>query len=195
MADDKLARYHAKRDFERTTEPRGTVGAEGDAPHFVVQHHLARADHYDFRLEIDGVLVSWAVPKGPSTDPRERRLAKRTEDHPLDYESFEGVINKGEYGGGTVQVWDRGTFENVSADHGRPIDAGAGLARGHLSFRLAGEKLRGGYSLIRTGRGENDWLLIKKKDADADARRRPTSTETTSVITGRTLDEIRADGD
>lgn len=164
-----------------------------DDPRFVIQHHLATADHYDFRLEIGGVLVSWAVPKGPSTDPRERRLAKRTEDHLLDYELFEGVISKGKYGGGTVQVWDRGTFRNVSRDGGEDLTAGAALARGHLSFGVDGEKIRGGYSLIKS-RGDNLWLLIKKRDAEADARRRPTSTQTESVLTGRTLDEIRADG-
>jgi DNA ligase D-like protein (predicted 3'-phosphoesterase) len=201
--NDKLTRYRNKRDFDRTAEPSATGRSaeqdEVDDPHFVIQHHLATADHYDFRLEIDGVLVSWAVPKGPSTDPRERRLAKRTEDHPLDYELFEGVISKSQYGGGTVQVWDRGTFTNASHDRDRPISAGEGLERGHLTFRLAGEKIRGGYSLIKTrggpGRsGENNWLLIKKQDDEADARRNPTNTQNESVLSGRTLDEIKADG-
>jgi DNA ligase D-like protein (predicted 3'-phosphoesterase) len=200
---DKLTRYRGKRDFDRTAEPSGAGRSaekgRPDAAHFVIQHHLATADHYDFRLEIGGVLVSWAVPKGPSTDPRVRRLAKRTEDHPLDYETFEGVISKSQYGGGTVQVWDRGTFVNASHDGNREISAADGLERGHLSFRLSGEKIRGGYSLIKTrgqaGRSdENLWLLIKKDDADADARRRPTSTQPESVLTGRTLDEIKADG-
>lgn len=186
---DKLGRYRGKRDFDRTREPSGAAATPSpDDPHFVIQHHLATADHYDFRLEIDGVLVSWAVPKGPSTDPRVRRLAKRTEDHPLDYEDFEGVIAKGEYGGGTVQVWDRGTFRNVS----EAGDAGTALGEGHLSFVLAGQKLRGRYTLVRT-KGENLWLLMKKKDADADARRNPTSTQTESVLTGRTMDEIAQD--
>lgn len=191
---DKLDRYRGKRDFDRTGEPSGRARRrDARDPRFVIQHHLATADHYDFRLEIDGVLVSWAVPKGPSTDPRERRLAKRTEDHPLDYEDFEGVIAKGEYGGGVVQVWDRGTFRNASSDHGAEVPAGAALADGHLSFVLDGEKLAGGYSLIRT-RGADMWLLIKKRDDAADARRRPTSTQTRSVLTGRTLDEISTDG-
>ncbi len=162
-------------------------------PHFVVQHHLASADHYDFRLEIDGVLVSWAVPKGPSTDPRQRRLAKRTADHAMDYELYEGVLSHQRRGGGIVQVWDRGTYRNVSADAHGELTAGAALDRGHLSFVLVGEKLRGGYSLIRT-RGDGMWLLIKKKDTEADARRNPTSTQPTSVLTGRTMDEIEADG-
>jgi DNA ligase D-like protein (predicted 3'-phosphoesterase) len=166
--------------------------AESDPPVFVIQHHLATADHYDFRLEIDGVLVSWAVPKGPSTDPRVRRYAKRVGDHSLDYGDYEGVLSVQRRGGGIVQVWDRGTFDNVSARKGRPIPAGDALADGHLSVVLHGAKVRGGYSLIRT-RGDDDaWLLIKKNDADADARRNPTSTEPHSVLTGRTLEEIEA---
>jgi DNA ligase D-like protein (predicted 3'-phosphoesterase) len=162
-------------------------------PHFVIQHHLATADHYDFRLEIDGVLVSWAVPKGPSLDPRERRLAKRVGDHSLDYENFEGVLGS-RYEGGTVQVWDRGHYANVSHDkRNRELGAGQALERGHLSVVLVGEKISGGFSLIKT-RGDDMWLLIKKRDEGADARRRPTSTQTRSVLTGRTLDEIAADG-
>ena len=162
-------------------------------PHFVIQHHLATADHYDFRLEIDGVLASWAVPKGPSLDPRDRRLAKRVGDHSMDYELYEGVLSAQRRGGGTVLVWDRGTYQNVSAAHGSKITAAEALQRGHLSFVLHGEKLRGGFSLIRT-RGDDDmWLLIKKRDADADARRHPTSTQPQSVLTGRTLDEVYAE--
>lgn len=190
---DKLDIYRGKRDFQQTGEPPGAPTRSGrEDRHFVIQHHLATADHYDFRLEINGVLVSWAVPKGPSTDPRVRRMAKRTEDHPLDYADFEGVIAKGQYGGGTVQVWDRGTFRNTSHDKGRDLPAGDALERGHLSFVLAGEKLAGAYSLIRTG-GENMWLLIKKKDAAADARRNPTSTQDESVLTGRTMKQIAAE--
>ncbi len=162
-------------------------------PHFVIQHHLASADHYDFRLEIDGMLVSWAVPKGPSTNPQERRLAKRVPDHSMDYELYEGVLSIQRRGGGVVQVWDRGTFRNVSADKGTDLSAKDALERGHLSFVLDGEKLSGGYSLIRT-RGENLWLLIKKKDAGADARRNPTTTQPESVLTGRTMAEIEAAG-
>jgi DNA ligase D-like protein (predicted 3'-phosphoesterase) len=192
---EKLDRYRGKRDFDHTREPSGGSKrhkqGRGD-PRFVIQHHLATADHYDFRLEIDGVLVSWAVPKGPSTDPKQRRLAKQTEDHPLDYADYEGVIGKGQYGGGTVQVWDNGTFRNVSTDHGHEISAAAGLERGHLSFVLDGHKVSGGYSLIRT-RGENMWLLIKKDDESADARRNPTATQTESVTTGRTMKQIADD--
>jgi DNA ligase D-like protein (predicted 3'-phosphoesterase) len=194
---DKLSRYERKRDFTATAEPRGHGARSHETdPHFVIQHHLATADHYDFRLEIDGVLVSWAVPKGPSLDPREHRLAIRTEDHPLDYESFEGTIGKGQYGGGVVQVWDRGTFRNMSHDKDKPVELPAALARGRLTFWLEGEKLRGGFSLVRTRGDEREhWLLIKKADETADARRRPTSTQNESVLTGRTLDEIAAEAE
>jgi len=187
-----LDTYHAKRDFGRTREPRGGTPDAGDgAPSFVVQHHAARSDHYDFRLEIDGVLVSWAVPKGPSTDPRVKRLARRTEDHPLEYEDFEGTIPKGDYGGGTVLVWDRGTYENRTAHRGEPVPAAEAVERGHLSFRLDGEKLRGGYALTRFRTGDDEsWLLVKERDAEADARRNPVSTEPESVRTGRDLDEV-----
>jgi DNA ligase D-like protein (predicted 3'-phosphoesterase) len=189
----KLGDYNRKRDFTASNEPRGRRGKGSAEPHFVIQHHLATADHYDFRLEIDGVLVSWAVPKGPSMNPKEHRLAVRTEDHPMDYETFEGTIGKDQYGGGTVQVWDRGTYRNTSHHKDKDIDAGAALERGHLSFWLDGQKLSGGFSLIRTQQSEKSWLLIKKSDETADARRSPTSTQTESVLTGRTLDEIAAE--
>jgi DNA ligase D-like protein (predicted 3'-phosphoesterase) len=192
-SEDKLRDYNRKRDFAGTAEPRGRAGRRSREPHFVIQHHLATADHYDFRLEIDGVLVSWAVPKGPSLNPKEHRLAVRTEDHPMAYETFEGTIGEGQYGGGTVQVWDRGTYRNTSHDKDEPLDAAAGLARGHLSFWLEGTKVRGGFSLIRTHQSDRSWLLIKKADEAADARRKPTSTQTESVLTGRTLPEIAAD--
>jgi DNA ligase D-like protein (predicted 3'-phosphoesterase) len=192
---NKLGAYRRKRDFGKTAEPRGRRRRAARAPRFVIQHHLASSDHYDFRLEIAGVLVSWAVPKGPSLDPRERRLAVRTEDHPLDYETFEGTIARGEYGGGTVQVWDRGTYRNTSHDkRNEDVDAAEALENGHLSFWLDGEKLRGGFSLIRTGKDGRSWLLAKKDDETADARRRPTSTQNESVLTGRSMKQIARDG-
>lgn len=165
------------------------------APVFVIQHHLATADHYDLRLEIDGVLVSWAVPKGPSADPRVRRYAKRVSDHALDYRDYEGVLSKQRRGGGVVQVWDSGTFDNVSTRAGEPIPAGEALAAGHLSLVLYGVKLAGGYSLIRTRGGADGWLLIKKVDAAADPAREPTRIQQESVLTGRTLAEIEAQED
>lgn len=182
-----LEEYHGKRRAGRTPEPRGKRrGRRGGAPGFVIQHHTASTDHYDFRLEIDGVLVSWAVPKGPSTNPKDKRMARRTEDHPLAYADFEGVIPEGEYGAGAVIVWDRGTYANDD-DH----DLSEGLDRGHLSFRLDGEKLRGGYALtrIRTGKDET-WLLVKRRDDAADARRKPVRSQPESVVSGRTVDEL-----
>ncbi len=199
--DDRLVEYRKKRDFGRTTEPDGGGGggsAAGDAPRFVVQKHDASSLHYDFRLEIDGILASWAVPKGPSTDPREKRLAVRTEDHPLDYIDFEGVIPADEYGGGSVIVWDRGTYRNLKEDD-EGDDAPSmseALEDGHLTVWLDGEKLRGGYALTQTKmRGDpKNWLLVKMDDAEADARRNPTSTEPKSVLSGKTVEEVAADG-
>lgn len=184
--------YAAKRDIDRTPEPKGENDRNGDArPIFVIQKHHASSLHYDFRLEIAGVLKSWAVPKGPSTDPREKRLATPTEDHPLDYAEFEGVIPKDEYGAGTVLVWDTGAYENMSEKNGEPIEAAKALDMGHLSVRLSGNKLKGGYTLVRMGDdADADWLLIKMRDDEADARRNPVSTEPKSVLSGRTIDEI-----
>ncbi len=142
---DALADYHRKRDFSRTEEPRGRDGRAGDEPGFVVQIHDASTMHFDFRLEVDGVLKSWAVPKGPSADPHEKRLAMPTEDHPLEYREFEGVIAEGEYGGGTVIVWDEGSYSNLTVDRsGDEIPFADALRKGHVSFRLDGAKLHGG---------------------------------------------------
>ena len=140
--------------------------------------------HYDFRLEVDGAFRSWAVPKGPSTDPRDKRLAMAVEDHALSWGNFEGVIEEGQYGAGPVIVWDRGSYESL-----REEPMADSLAAGHASFWLEGDKLRGGWSLRHTdGRR---WLLIKRSDEEADARRRPTSTQRESVVSGRTIDELR----
>jgi DNA ligase D-like protein (predicted 3'-phosphoesterase) len=192
---DSLKEYKEKRDFRRTGEPRGEgKGRSQEGPIFVIQKHDASSLHYDFRLEVDGVLKSWAVPKGPSTDPSEKRLAIPTEDHPLDYADFEGNIPEDEYGGGTVMVWDTGPYRNLRADKdeddGR-ADMQASLEQGTVEVWLEGEKLQGGYALVRTGSGEDArWLLIKMDDDEADARRNPTSTQAASVKSGRTLDEI-----
>src|SRR5262249_39670018 len=158
-----LAEYARKRDFTRTAEP-GPQAARGRAARraasFCVQEHAASRLHWDFRLEFDGVLLSWAVPRGPSLDPADKRLAVRVGDHPLDYGGFEGVIPEGEYGGGTVLLWDRGTWAPLG-------DARAGLRAGALKFRLAGGKLRGAWALVRmggrAGAGDRNWLLIKER--------------------------------
>jgi DNA ligase D-like protein (predicted 3'-phosphoesterase) len=185
-----LSEYRRKRRSGRSPEPRGARGRKrrkaDDGPCFVIQHHAAHSDHYDFRLEIDGVLVSWAIPKGPSTNPKDRRMARRTEDHPLEYATFEGVIPQGEYGAGGVIVWDRGTYANATN-----YEMTEGLHRGHISFRLHGQKLRGGYSLTRIREGKDEtWLLVKRKDEDADARRKPVRSQPESVLSGRTLDDL-----
>jgi bifunctional non-homologous end joining protein LigD len=195
-AKDQLATYRAKRDFSRTSEPAGaTPPPAHDARRFVVQRHRARRLHYDLRFEIDGVLVSWAVPKGPTLDPNVRRAAFHVEDHPIEYFDFEGVIPTGEYGGGDVIVWDAGTWEPHKA--GDPPDPGRAVANGELHVDMYGEKLRGRFVLVRTrtgGSGKEEWLMLHKHDDFAvdgwDAEDHPQS-----VITGRTNDEVKADPD
>ena len=188
MADRSLEEYRRRRDPRRTPEPAGRRGPAGKRPRFVVQEHKARSHHFDFRLEVDGVLKSWAVPKGPSTDPRDKRLAVPVEDHPLDYADFEGVIPKGQYGAGAVVVWDRGSYDNLTEEDGAPKPVAKALADGHLLVRLHGQKLTGGYALQRVATGEAErWLLIKTRDEAADARRRPTATQPQSVLSGRTV--------
>jgi DNA ligase D-like protein (predicted 3'-phosphoesterase) len=194
---DKLADYKKKRDFNKTSEPGDEEvsfdWAEEGKPIFVIQKHDASNLHYDFRIEVDGVLKSWAVPKGPSMDPSVKRLAVPTEDHPLGYADFEGVIPEDEYGGGTVMVWDRGTYRNLKEEDEEEVPpVSEQLEDGHVTIWLDGEKLKGGYALIRTGKGKDPrWLLIKMDDNEADARRNPTSTETDSVKSGRSLEEIQ----
>ena len=156
---------------------------------FVIQQHDATTLHYDFRLEVDGVLRSWAVPKGPSTDPREKRLAVEVEDHSLEYADFEGVHEQG-YGKGAVIVWDAGTYRNLDEER----TMAEALAAGHAKFWLEGEKLRGGWTLHRTSAGRKpQWLLIKRRDAEADARRNPESTQPESVKTGRRIEQLYDD--
>ena len=188
MADDSLRAYRARRKSSRSPEPWGGRRSSGKRPAFVIQEHLASTHHFDFRLEADGVLKSWAVPKGPSTDPRDKRFAIPVEDHPLDYADFEGVIPKDEYGGGSVIVWDRGTYDNITIKDGKLQPVAKALDEGHLMVALHGQKLSGGYALQRISRGDDErWLLIKMRDEHADARRRPTSTERKSVLSGRSV--------
>jgi bifunctional non-homologous end joining protein LigD len=188
-----LERYRQKRDFHITPEPKGKVGKRRSrALNFVIQKHAATRLHYDFRLELNGVLLSWAVPKGPSLDPNDKRLAMHVEDHPLEYGEFEGVIPPKQYGAGTVMVWDHGTWEPKT-------DPDEGYAKGHLKFELHGEKLKGVWNLVRTrgnkyGGGDKSWLLFK--EADDFARLGPEALvvddRPDSVVTGRSLDEIKA---
>ena len=199
----ELRTYRRKRDFSKTDEPAGGEAESrepaerlqrGERPQggmYCIQKHAATRLHYDLRLELDGVLVSWAVPKGPSLDPGNKRLAVHVEDHPVEYGDFEGTIPKGEYGGGTVMLWDTGTWEPVGDPH-------KGLEKGELKFRLSGERLHGGWVLVHTRRApggddENEWLLIKERDDEA-RRGEPDAwgPDDRSVSTGRTMDEIAA---
>lgn len=189
-ADRRLDRYRSKRDLARSPEPGGGAASGPDRPRFVIQKHDASSLHYDVRLEVDGVLRSWAVPKGPSTDPREKRLAIATEDHPLDYADFEGVIPEDQYGGGTVLIWDRGFYRNITEKEDGLRAMPDALAEGHALVWLEGEKLAGGYALQRIDDAEDQWLLVKMDDDKADARRNPVSTEPASVVSGRDMDEI-----
>ncbi|WP_030437192.1 DNA polymerase ligase N-terminal domain-containing protein [Actinoplanes subtropicus] len=189
---DPLGRYRDKRDFARTPEPAGAGGGETATRRFVVQRHRARRLHYDFRLEVGGVLASWAVPKGPTLDPKVRRAAYHVEDHPLDYAGFEGVIPGGQYGSGDVIVWDNGTWQPASA-----ADPDASLAAGELHFDLFGAKLRGRFVLVRTrvdARGKEEWLLLHKRDQFAVSGWDPEE-HPRSVLSDRTNDEVQADPD
>ncbi|MFO7581083.1 DNA polymerase ligase N-terminal domain-containing protein [Guyparkeria sp.] len=191
MSGKRLKRYREKRDLGKTPEPRGGHRSGKGGRRFVIQKHDASRLHYDFRLEVDGVLVSWAVPKGPSTDPGERRLAVRTEDHPLDYATFEGVIPEGQYGAGAVIVWDTGTYRNLRANKGpNSLSMPRSIEDGLVEVWLEGEKLKGGYALKRLEDREADWLLIKMDDEEADARRNPVSTEPESVLSGRSVEHV-----
>ncbi|NHD15761.1 MULTISPECIES: DNA polymerase ligase N-terminal domain-containing protein [unclassified Actinopolyspora] len=190
----ELGKYRSKRDFGTTTEPRGTRRARrrGRQRRFVLHKHDASTLHYDLRLEIEGTLKSWALPKGPSIDPADRRLAVPTEDHPLEYVDFEGVIPEGEYGAGTVLVWDRGSCElEAEGDAEGDVDAARQLRRGRLDLWLEGVKIRGGYALVRMGRSaDGQWLLVKRSDEGADRRRKPLKKQPRSVRSGRDLNAI-----
>jgi bifunctional non-homologous end joining protein LigD len=187
-----LAEYNRKRDFSRTREPEGRVPTKaGKQLQFVIQKHAASHLHYDFRLELDGVMKSWAVPKGPSMDPAVRRLAMEVEDHPISYNTFEGTIPEGEYGGGTVMLWDQGTYD--AEDGGGVESLRRGYEKGDLKITLHGKRLRGSWVLVRMNRpGRPQWLLIKHRDATADPERDITAEHTTSVVSRRTMESIAA---
>ena len=191
---EALSRYRQKRDFTKTAEPSGekAPAPARKALRFVIQKHAASHLHFDWRLELDGVMKSWAVPKGPSVVPGERRLAMEVEDHPISYNTFEGTIPKGQYGGGTVMLWDRGVYD--ATDGGGAASLRRGYAKGKLELTLVGERLKGSFTMIRTrGDGERaQWLLMKRTDDWADADRDIVSEITTSVDSGRTMEQIAA---
>ena len=184
-----LAEYNRKRDFARTGEPKGQRRKSGKQLSYLIQKHAARRLHYDFRLEWNGTLMSWAVPKGPSENPQDKRLAVHVEDHPVEYGKFEGTIPEGEYGGGTVMLWDRGTWE----PHG---DVDEALKKGKLAFDLHGERLHGQWALVRLrARDRNDkdnWLLIKERDGLERNEPGAVEKEETSIASGRSMEEIAA---
>jgi DNA ligase D-like protein (predicted 3'-phosphoesterase) len=160
-------------------------------PVFVIQKHAARSLHYDFRLEVDGVLKSWAVPKGPSLNPRDKRLAMPVEDHPRAWGRFEGRIPAGTYGAGAVIVWDTGPYRNLSERDGEPVEISEALRRGHAVFELGGSKLRGAWALVRVGDDRQErWLLVKTNDAEADPARDVVADRPKSVLSGRTIEQV-----
>ena len=189
-----LKKYNQKRDFRKTSEPKGNKKSNSKNLQFVVQKHDATNLHYDFRLELDGVLKSWAVPKGPSLNPKEKRLAMMVEDHPFDYKDFEGTIPEGNYGAGNVIVWDKGTYKSAN-NNGKSNDnklIEEGLKKGDLKIILQGEKLKGEFALVDMKKPkQNAWLLIKKKDEYANSKNILSKDE--SVISGKKIDEIGED--
>jgi DNA ligase D-like protein (predicted 3'-phosphoesterase) len=188
MEQDPLKPYREKRDFSLTSEPPGNKESFSQQI-FVVQKHASRNLHYDLRLEVNGVLKSWAVPKGPSRNPKDKRLAIATEDHPLEYAGFEGAIPDGQYGAGTVIVWDTGPYRNLTMKNGQVVEMDRALDSGHASVWLEGRKLKGGYAITRTGRG---WILVKMNDEEADASQDILKTDPRSVLSGRTIEDLAA---
>jgi bifunctional non-homologous end joining protein LigD len=191
----KLGEYRRRRDFNRTREPVDGKRKKAARLAYVIQKHAASRLHYDLRLELDGVMKSWAVPKGPSLDPAVKRLAIHVEDHPIEYNQFEGTIPAGEYGGGTVMIWDHGTYSSAGDKDDAEAALRVGYRRGDFKFVLRGKRLRGSWVLVRTkGRGDGSrqeqWLLIKHRDEAADPDIDPTEAYQTSARTGRTMDEI-----
>lgn len=186
--------YKKKRELNKTPEPKDKRKKSSlGKPVFVIQKHEAQNLHYDLRLEVNRVLKSWAVPKGPSTDTSEKRLAIPVEHHPLEYAGFEGAILEDQYGAGTVMIWDKGTYVNIKKEKGKEIPMEKCYNNGRIEVFLDGRKISGGYALIQPGKLDGNWLLIKKDDDFADARRNPTSTENRSVHSGRTLREIEVE--
>lgn len=183
-----LKNYKKKRDLNRTPEPSGELKESRDQI-FVVQKHDATKLHYDFRLQISGTLKSWVIPKGPSLNPSKRRLAIPTEDHPIDYANFEGVIPEGNYGAGEVIVWDKGEYDNKTIIDGKELEIEKAYEKGHITIFLHGKKLKGEFALIKTGYEKNKWLLIKKDDSEADRDLDLINEKPKSVISNKDISE------
>ena len=183
-----LKDYYSKRDFKKTTEPEGEI-KKGKENVFIVQKHDASKLHYDFRLQIEGVLKSWAIPKGPSLDPSKKRLAIPTEDHPIDYADFEGIIPENNYGAGRVIVWDKGNYENKTEKNGQIISIKKAYDTGHITLILNGVKLKGEFALIQM-KGSDKWLLIKKDDSYADRKSDILEDYPKSVLSDKNIDEL-----
>lgn len=196
MARESLTIYRARRDTKKSGEPSGGKKSKKNKPIFVIQKHAASHLHYDFRIEIDGVLVSWAVPKGPSLNPGIKRLALPTDNHPMDYATFEGVIPEGNYGAGQVIVWDNGTYENIKKIDGKTLSMKQCLKRGTIEIILHGKKMRGAFALVRTHITEKEsWLLIKIKDNYANARKNMVASDPQSVLSGKTIEDLKDEQD
>jgi DNA ligase D-like protein (predicted 3'-phosphoesterase) len=191
---DTLKTYRTRRNLKQSPQPAGkksTKRVTGGRT-FVIHKHAASHLHYDFRLAIDGVLKSWAVPKGPSRNPKDKRLAIVTDDHPMTYGTFEGVIPEGSYGAGTVMIWDKGTYRNIKKEEGRLVPMHECYQRGTIEITLKGKKLNGSYALVRTQlHGGDNWLLIKMRDGDGSGK--SAISDAVSAISGRTMKEIAAD--
>lgn len=190
-----LDKYKDKRNFKKTAEPEAGKSSGKDALSFVVQKHHATNLHYDLRLEVDGVLKSWAVPKGPSLNPADKRLAVMVEDHPFDYKDFEGTIPEEEYGGGEVIIWDQGSYQSLSSKDRNESEKlmREGLSKGEIKFVLNGKKLKGEFVLLKMkGRGENNWLLIKHRDNFASKEN--VLDKGKSVVSGKTIEDLREEG-
>jgi bifunctional non-homologous end joining protein LigD len=190
----ELRRYREKRNFAKTPEPTGGPARSSERPVFVIQKHSATRVHYDLRLEVDGVLKSWSVPRGPSSDPADRRLAIQTEDHPLDYQDFEGVIPRGQYGAGQVIVWDHGTYQNVTGSPDNPVPMAEAIRDGKVEVFFEGNRIRGGYAFIRIHRADEereDWLLIKIRDEYVGSLPEDLEDLPQSVVTGRTVKDLK----
>lgn len=181
--NENLKKYNQKRDFKKTKEPKGKLEKKKTGLSFVIQHHISRRDHFDLRLEWEGTLKSWAIPKGPSYSPSDKRLAIRVEDHPFEYRNFEGVIPKGEYGGGTVMIWDEGDW--------KPLGEVDKKLNETIKFSLNGKRLKGKWALVKMK--DNNWLLIKEHDVFIEEEKKLTRFKT-SIRTGRTMKEINDEG-